>query len=855
MYAELIWTRCGAGIELRNRQLLQGGGFKVFSASEKVNEAGYVDLPFLDSFARGKQTYRDPATSGSPFMDDAYLYCTPDVGAKYLLDFHPIPKGSSTEGDFSHRGGNFINQVFIGEFDDFYPYETFGNDKVWDAKARGEAYYYTTGYAPLPERNDLSDSVGYIGTEEIAAFVAEGRRDALMSAVAFLLSQYAQVPENRKFLVIRDVDSRHIELWVAAIESAFSPRMSSGLSFATRLDKFATENRYTVNLNGQFQPQIDLQSPNQKLRYRAMIVGADERDGSNASAARPLANSPFVLLDGKTKTLSVSVDAGDPYYRFVTDYREDQICFCREFLQTVDLRQPSLDILRLCAAYRSLSGSGAVSSGAAASALSILGQYKLLKTPYLEKLYARMKEAVKGYFRDSARDALTVLDWLEKVRGIVGDEGAKTEFAAFVCQSFAENAYTHPRASGTAELWNCVRSSAFAPAAAGFLTENATADAYESARREYAVNDWTAFFKLLMECIPLVKSGYPSSAGKMFGEALQACYSARNGEGALQLVKLSADQDRQRTRTMLLNEAQQSSDPTFKTFMIQLLLRIDPTAAASEEGMLKLCSEMQKLQLESCFGPVLERRAEAVTKPQEIERYLNWLSGNPSFRKADLTGVYQRLDSRLSVSDKAAGRVAVRLQEEKPEGAKCINSAHIALLSELGKRQGAGRTASVAALLERSRKQGFPSIEDPAYAESLFAQLFAHPLSGQDVDMIVLVFSSSAFYCAPLADRVLDLTLTRQTDLLDLFLKTAAEVNSPVLFSAFVKSLSETRQYSRNLDNFKANLKNPGSKAYFAKMEQQVRLKLEQTKGPSLFERLFSRGGSGKDEPDKRRKG
>lgn len=154
--------------------------------------------------------------------------------------------------------------------------------------------------------------IGYINFDDIAAFVAEGRREALIGAIAFIVTQYSLPPEERKFLVIRDENSKLIELWIAAIESAFSPRMAAGLSFATRLDKFANANKYTVNLSGQYQTQINLQSPNQKLRFRAMIVGVDERDRTNAAAAKALANSPYVVLDGKTKTLSVNVDTSNP---------------------------------------------------------------------------------------------------------------------------------------------------------------------------------------------------------------------------------------------------------------------------------------------------------------------------------------------------------------------------------------------------------------------------------------------------------------------------------------------------------------------------------------------------------------
>lgn len=130
MYSELIYTRCGEGIDiLRGRNPIKNSGFKVFSCSENVTDAGFTDLPFLYATAQSKEPYADPS-----FMDDAYLFVVPDLGGKYLLNFHPIPFDRTATGDYSHRPGNFINQIFIGQFDDIYPYELFGNESVWDAQ-------------------------------------------------------------------------------------------------------------------------------------------------------------------------------------------------------------------------------------------------------------------------------------------------------------------------------------------------------------------------------------------------------------------------------------------------------------------------------------------------------------------------------------------------------------------------------------------------------------------------------------------------------------------------------------------------------------------------------------------------
>lgn len=65
MYSELIYTRCGEGIDiLRGRNPIKNSGFKVFSCSENVTEAGFTDLPFLYATAQSKEPYADPQFYG-----------------------------------------------------------------------------------------------------------------------------------------------------------------------------------------------------------------------------------------------------------------------------------------------------------------------------------------------------------------------------------------------------------------------------------------------------------------------------------------------------------------------------------------------------------------------------------------------------------------------------------------------------------------------------------------------------------------------------------------------------------------------------------------------------------------------
>jgi len=251
MFYELIYTRCRQGMDITKKgQQISSDGYKVYSCTPAIMEEGKVDLQFLANAAQAKQSFTDP-----DFMDDAYLYYVPDTGAAFLVNFFPVPFDANAQGDYSRRPGNFLNHALIGDFSNFYPYELFKDESVWSAKTKGEAYYYENLPSALPERNDISDPPGQYGFDEIGSFIKDGREEAFKKAVSFLILQYKEEPEKRKYIVIKDDSSKNIELWIAAIECAFSPKIASVIPFASRMEKFTNVNKYTVKL-GLFQTQI-----------------------------------------------------------------------------------------------------------------------------------------------------------------------------------------------------------------------------------------------------------------------------------------------------------------------------------------------------------------------------------------------------------------------------------------------------------------------------------------------------------------------------------------------------------------------------------------------------------------------
>lgn len=834
MYSELIYTRCRQGIDiLKGGRSILSDGFKVYSCSGEILNGDSEDMPLLFNTVQSKEPYSDPA-----FMDDAYVYAVPDKGHRIMVDFHPVPFDKNAKGDYAHRPGNFVNQAFVGDFEDVYPFELFGNNGTWDAQLRGEAFYYENEPSPLEPRRELSDSGGSITSSDIARFIADGRKDAVKAAITFIIEQYRLPPESRKYLVIRDESSGFLELWIAAIESAFSPRMASGLPFATRMDKFVTTNRYTVNQNGLYQTQINLQDPKQKQRFRAMIVGVDERDKTNASV-RSLPNTPYVILDGKLRKFDYAADTSSGYYTLVTSHDERHAGFCREFLQMLDIKQPTADVLKLYDAYVALEG---VFSGSTvrriASGLAVLENYKMLPCAYLSGLYSAIKGDLSRYLKENLLDAFTVLKWLQKIAPIAGDEKASEAFEAIVSSAFADCVYGEPLGKRTTEFWTSIRNSGFLDAAASHLVRGETFKSYETAVVKYDADAWIAFCQVFLPCAVKAHSYTPDRLCQVAKASIDACLDAGDSKKALQIAEMMHQLDAQVSKDLLLNIACEA-DTRKPEHYIWLLLRTDSGLARSDKAIFDLAQFLQQREQDRLCGYVLEYRAKSLSVPSDMVRFLEALLKNPMLKGRDLSAIYTAMDSRLRLDDKNSVQVAALLQETRSEKTSCPVSAHICALDALGARKGRG---SLADEFESYAKQGFPNVEDEDYVARLAKSLLNSKLSGNDFEIIVGMIAPSTIYAHALSREIIGMTTERNSYAWNVLIDAFAQKGGAAAAGILSDELMEARKSDRQLDQLQGMLNSRKAQDWFSQVIKSIQDERERSVPKSGFGRLFGFG-------------
>jgi hypothetical protein len=548
MFYESIYTRCRKGIDLLKKGAkITSDGYKVYSCSAELLQEGTVDLPFFANAVQSKQSYVDPG-----FMDEAYLYYVPDTGSPFLTNFHPVTFNKEAKGDYSNRPGNFVNQTLVGEFRDLYTYELFGDSQVWNAKGRGEAYYYETETPELPPRSIAASRT--LSVREIGAFIAAGRQETLARAVAFLVEQYALPPEERKFLVIKDEDSAKIELWIAAIQCAFSPKIAAGISFATRMDKFVNTNRYTVNLQGVYQTQINLQDPNQKQRWRAMVVGVDERDRNNVGAARSSANSPFAVLGD----INADISRGG-YFLAMAQFDDEHMRFCREFLQAFEFRAPNEQIADLYDIFNALNNLTSMEVSEIADALNSMSRFNMSGTEYFNAVYVQVYENVSLYLQKDTVSALDIINWLMKY-----NPQKEAQLMKKVCNSFIDCLYNNTKKAKA--FWEGIIGKSYSTPVAFAVTDRIVLN--ENLDRIANPDDANVFFGIYHECYNSTKPKEREMFSYVLYVCLYVCYSHKDNMAFKRIVAPMASNLRENLSDVA-DIAKKNNDLDFAKYIIQ----------------------------------------------------------------------------------------------------------------------------------------------------------------------------------------------------------------------------------------------------------------------------------------------
>jgi len=706
-YYELIHTRCKQGIDVESGRPITSEGYKEYAySSELTNQS--VDIAYLVAAVRKTCSHTDPG-----YMQDAYVYHAPEPGnLGFMLNFHPIPWDKDfANPSFSNRPGNFVNQLIIGDFskEAFYPYELFDDKNIWTAQQKGYDHYYVTPPTDIPTRQISAKKYDFV---YLRNFITGERQELLKKAVAFLMDQFAKVNhKERKFLAIREHSTENIEMWIRAIQSAFSPRMAAQVSFATRMTRFDTSNRYTVNKENRYQVRMNLQDPNQFERYHAMIVGVDDAD-KTSPAVRPVANSPFVLLDGVENTINYEADTSVSYFDLITRFDATHENFCRVIAQSYEvLDRPCKDICRLFALYDSqLMGFGAQDL---VEGLLWLSGLRPISAHTFADIWVKAKAKLPDYLKTEPEGALRLAQWLIKESATANQPNAEQQLIELITATFSDILFTHGNVQQATSLWNDLRGSNSGSHIAKLVAGSIGQYKFRPTGTDIAIR----FIAMYLECAKIANKKVDSGLTSVVEYALESC-RAEHSPHAVGKVIQALPYAKEQALSYAISVAAFSE--ALVSFVIDAIV-VEFDITSSGENVRKFSNVLIKNKQGAYIANVLLHRFSRLDHKTKKD-YLAFIDeANQYDKHADTSLIYKAIDSELAASlfDAGLAKTAHALIMNK-RNTPVPNAAHIFALN------GIAKNSEGEFFLDQFNAIGrhnFPSVSDPKYVSALVAHI------------------------------------------------------------------------------------------------------------------------------------
>jgi len=500
------------------------------------------------------------------------------------------------------------------------------------------------------------------------------------------------------------------------------------------MDKFVSANRYTVKM-GIYQPQMNLQDPNHKQRYRAMIVGFDERDKANASTLRPLPNSPFVLLDGKQKQLAFECNIQNGYYKLIVKFDDEHKKFCEWFLQAFNVLKPGNEIFELYEIFTALINKPSLpDTRTLANVLDKFNNYKpadkskdpsVIKASPVYEVYKRVNVDVSRLLQEEFSSALSIINWMLSSSEFVGDTGAKQRLTDIICKEFAKIIFSKIDNTVKRSYWAQIQRTGFKLDAARAISNINTVN------NSFSPEDAATFIVIYLESCTLTGNTEQQGLQEILKHGIIICCRYNDQKSFDEIVSIFSKLKKTNNQELsfALLKLLKGTDKKNGEFVVQYIIDHDNNKLSSDKSALSFCDNLQKEGLGHLAGSVLMKRVEKLNKPSEMEQFIKTILNADFIDKETLAKVFESIDDKIGASKDNVSSIAELLQTQKPEGAKCISSAHIVALNL---SSGSFKKKSPVDVFKELKKQGFPSITDEGYIDKFIESLLKINLADEE---------------------------------------------------------------------------------------------------------------------------
>jgi hypothetical protein len=254
--------------------------------------------------------------------------------------------------------------------------------------------------------------------------------------------------------------------------------------------------------------------------------------------------------------------------------------------------------------------------------------------------------------------------------------------------------------------------------------------------------------------------------------------------------------------------------------------------------MFEFIKKLGTEKLDHLFVPVLKRRINNLKRAADIEQFINVLTKIKPIANDDLVKIYQALDGKLIVNEKGSTKVALTLQEKKPQGAVCIRSAHLYALEVLDDKQ---QRSQIIGIYNKLETQGLPSEKNVEYIQDLIEKLFKALLTQDELIYLIKLFASVKEYITELVNAILEFTTPKRIGEWNILIDVVMETKNKATYDAIVSDCAKLKHGEKALDQLYEILDSDERRIYFVQIKDEALEIIRSKKPQSFLGKLFTK--------------
>ncbi|MCQ2505626.1 MAG: hypothetical protein MJ113_00415 [Lachnospiraceae bacterium] len=417
-------------------------------------------------------------------------------------------------------------------------------------------------------------------------------------------------------------------------------------------------------------------------------------------------------------------------------------------------------------------------------------------------------------------------------------------------ETFTERLYKAPRDKDTKNMWMQVKESPFIEAFGNKVIAEETIVKYKEMVKAFSSKDWKAFIFVYTRFFKLCKFNFYLFSDLIISECFMELFAENSSEDLKEIISMISGLNKDASMDKFIRFLKKRGSKGVNKFILKGICEVYPEIISNYSNMAEFEKRLSLSSVEG-YEAVLEAKIDTLNNLEEIGEFLERIEVFRKRSEFDLCEVFQVVDSKLNINDQSSRGIGYYVQFCKPKNALCPNSMHLAAMALLYDKALSGKKEEG---IKRLINQGFPSIEDEAYATKL-ADSFISFMEGTGTELFnkfVEACSKNALYSNALVKASLKYQGTKPDEVIIKLINAAAymematakngmdpkEMKQKKYYRAFVRNCSELKPFKKKMDAIALELNPAIKRDYFDFFAKDAKRLNDKNKRISIFAKI-----------------